>query len=244
MNHERFLILCPTRDRPDQAIELYNNIKAHSLNSEICFIVDNDQIALYKDLRTFDCIVEYVPHESMAFAINSVSVKYAKRYKYIGFLGDDHRIRTRGWDLILLSEFQIEKDIGIFYCNDLNQKQNLPTQVVMSSVLIQTMKGIVPIDGIRHLYIDNFWKKVGEDLGILRYFDDVIIEHMHFSVGKNKEDELYKKNNSSERYLEDSNTFHSYIQNEYQGLLFTLQESLKKHELRTLRKYKSNPLFI
>jgi len=66
---------------------------------------------------------------------------------------------------------------------------------------------------MKHLYLDNFWRDMGQELGSLRYLDDVIIEHMHFLIGKSEQDAGYAEVNSSEigrhdqlAYLEYTNT--------------------------------------
>ena len=46
--------------------------------------------------------------------------------------------------------------------------------------------------GLEHFYIDNFYRDTGYALGILNYFEDVILEHMHPSAGKAIIDDTYR----------------------------------------------------
>ena len=77
---------------------------------------------------------------------------------------------------------------------------------------------------MKHLYLDNFWKKLGEDLGSLTYLEDVIIEHMHPVAGKAEWDEGYVAVNAQEVYSADALAYRNYIQSEaYEVLLKKLR---------------------
>ena len=67
---------------------------------------------------------------------------------------------------------------------------------------------------MKHLYLDNFWKDIGNELGSLVYRDDVIIEHMHPFAGKSESDEGYVEVNSSELYKHDQKAFQIYSETE------------------------------
>ena len=56
---------------------------------------------------------------------------------------------------------------------------------------------------MRHLYLDNFWKHLGEQTGGLRYLGDVVIEHLHPVAGKAPWDHRYAAVNASARDTED-----------------------------------------
>jgi hypothetical protein len=78
---------------------------------------------------------------------------------------------------------------------------------------------------MKHLYLDNFWKALGEDLGNLAYLPQVIIEHLHPVAGKAEWDEGYRAVNAQEVYSFDRLMFDNYIKSEdYQVLLKTLRQ--------------------
>jgi hypothetical protein len=154
----------------------------------------------------------------MAYPINKAASAIAKKgeYKYFAFLGDDHRPRTAGWDSLLIQAMQ--KRPSMAYGNDLLQKERLPTMIAMTSDIVKALDGMVP-PKMKHLYLDNFWKKLGEDLGALTYLDHVIVEHMHPSAGKAEWDEGYKEVNASEIYSFDALAYKNYIESEAYELL-------------------------
>jgi hypothetical protein len=154
----------------------------------------------------------------MAYPINKAANAIAKQNKYdfFAFLGDDHRPRTAEWDLQLMAAMQRQPSMA--YGNDLLQGKRLPTMIVMTSDIVKALGGMVP-PNMKHLYLDNFWKKLGEDLGALTYLDDVIVEHMHPVAGKAEWDEGYKEVNAQEVYSFDALAYQNYIQSEaYEAL--------------------------
>ena len=76
------------------------------------------------------------------------------------------------------------------YGNDLLQGKKLPTAILMSSVIIQKLGYMAP-PTLRHQWSDLFWLDLGQKLGTLTYFPNIIIEHLHHSVGKSSTDQTY-----------------------------------------------------
>jgi radical SAM superfamily enzyme YgiQ (UPF0313 family) len=112
----------------------------------------------------------------------------------------------------------------VAYGNDLLQSENLPTAVMLSKAIVSALGGMVP-PKLRHLYLDNFWKRLGEDLGNLVYVPQVIIEHCHPLAGKAEWDEGYRLVNAREMYSFDALVYDNYIKSEdYQVLLRDLSK--------------------
>jgi hypothetical protein len=77
---------------------------------------------------------------------------------------------------------------------------------------------------MRHLYLDNFWLRLGNDLDAIAYLDDVIVEHMHPVAGKAAMDEGYATVNAKEVYLADKIAYDNYVaSNQYKTLLDKLK---------------------
>jgi hypothetical protein len=132
-------------------------------------------------------------------------------------LGDDQRPRSLYWDI----DFTIVLDqgVGIVYGNDLFQGENLPTAVAMHGTIVQELNGMAP-DAFLHLYIDDFWKRLGLDIGALTYLPETIIEHMHPAVGKAEMDQGYFDVNTVEAYDAGRTIFDKYINSdEYRNLV-------------------------
>ena len=216
------LVILPTRDRPDNAERCINALKEHSVLSDFCIAIDDDQADLYP--RLDDVIYEVNPRLRMNGTLNLVANKYADKYETIFFLGDDHLVQTPNWDEYL-SKAIAHKGYGLAYGNDLLQGVNLATAVMMSTNLIKPVGYMAPPKLI-HLYMDNYWMILGQRLGTLWYFDNVIIEHLHPVAGKTSWDEQYMEANSNEVGNADRQELHRYMEEEFAGELEKITKAL------------------
>ena len=202
----RNLLIVPTRNRPESALELLQEFKKTAVMSDIVFGLDDDDVSEYSAE-----VLEHAernPRLRMGGTLNLLANKYADQYDYLSFMGDDHRPRTQSWDLRLAN--MIDQGPGLAYGNDLLQGANLPTAVMMSAEIVEAIGYMVP-PVLVHLYMDNFWKDLGAALGNLAYRDDVIIEHMHYLAGKSQIDEGYKEVNHVSVYQKDAEAYGKYV---------------------------------
>lgn len=194
---EGLITLVPTRNRVENALELLEVFydKSTEDSSGLLFVVGTEDPRL-------DEYLEYIPENHLLIfrdrglvkALNYAAPLYWDEYEAIGFMGDDHRPRTTGWDSAYLDELR-ELGSGYVYGNDLLMGERIPTQVAISSTIIKAL-GFFGPPRFWHLYVDNTWKDMGTGLGRIKYLPGVVVEHMHFTNGKSKEDSGYKHVNS------------------------------------------------
>jgi len=143
----------------------------------------------------------------------AVDLQNASRHDigYYGFIGDDHRFRTPGWDARIESLLN-EQGGGFAYGNDTN-RNDIPTQVFVSSSVVKAL-GYFGLRGCRHLYLDDAWRVLGDGADCLFYFPDVIIEHMHPTSNKGAWDANYERVNSAEMYSHDRAVFAAWLEAE------------------------------
>jgi glycosyltransferase involved in cell wall biosynthesis len=202
-----FAVIVPTRNRPHNIPPLIEAMKATmAIDTKLILSVDDDdwKLADYQALKLPDWVsLEVGPRMRLGPALNHHAVRIADQFDVIGFLGDDNRPRTIGWDWRICDEIQPG---GIVYCNDLIQRWKLPTAVFLDSLIVRTL-GYFSAPGVVHLYIDDAWKILGERLGRLRYLGDVVVEHCHPLVGTAEPDEGYAEVNSPDRWSTDGPAF-------------------------------------
>jgi hypothetical protein len=122
----------------------------------------------------------------------------------VGFAGDDHRPRTRGWARAYLDA--LRAGAGIVHGDDGYQHENLPTEWAMRGDIVRALGRMIPAP-VAHLYCDNSIRDLGRATGLLRYLPDVSIEHMHPAAGKATSDEQYERVNGSEQYRADRRAY-------------------------------------
>jgi len=217
-------ILVPSRNRPQNIVELMDSLEKTKTESDLIVIVDDDDVMFDSYLATnADIFMVERRGKGMAKPLNFVSNHLKDKYRHFAFLGDDHRPRTEHWDLEFINHLD-ELETGLVYGNDLLQGEHLATAVGMSGNIVKVLGGMTPPNMI-HLYLDNFWMKLGNDLGALRYLPNVVIEHLHPIAGKAEWDEGYRAVNAKDVYSADEVEFWKYIQSDaYRYLLEELRD--------------------
>ena len=93
------LVIIPARGRPKAAQEAFAALKEHSTISDFMIGLDDDDAHNYPEIE--GVIREVNPRLKMNGTLNLLVNKYHDKYETISFLGDDHRVRTPGWDATL-----------------------------------------------------------------------------------------------------------------------------------------------
>jgi hypothetical protein len=224
------LVLVPSRGRPTNALELLTEFEATKKfkHTTCLFVVDEDdpELDAYLELLPSGNIEINESIGSMVRALNAAATLHSAIgvYNYIGFFGDDHRPRTKGWDKIFVTKLD-RRGGGFAYGNDLYQGANLPTQVVMSSSIISALGWMAP-PVLKHLWVDNAWRSLGSATGRLFYFPEVVIEHLHPFAGKAAMDMGYQRVNSSEMIDHDKAAFARWMANGFAKDVETLKRIL------------------
>lgn len=211
------VVIVPSRGRPEAAVELAESFaETCSLNTQPVFAIDVDDPAsdgYYEVSRRGLGFVVVSATTSMVDALNARATGFAGLGPELapfalGFQGDDHRPRSRGWDKRYLDELR-SLGSGFVYGDDLLQGPNLPTQVAMTSDIVRALGWMAP-PFLRHMYVDNSWKVLGEAIGRIRYLPDVVVEHMHPVAGKSEWTEGHIRVNDGAIYAADHAAFEAW----------------------------------
>lgn len=216
------LTIVPTRGRPKAAAELLAAYRDASVQSDtsILFAVDDDD----PELRGYYDLIENLPDgfpmmlgprlrmgPTLNLWAERAATTWSGRYDIIGFMGDDHRPRTPGWDARVSDA--LRPTPGVAYGNDLIQGPSLPTAVFVSAQVIRRLGYIAP-PGLTHLYLDNFWLELGHATTLL-YLGDVVFEHLHPIAGKAEWDAGYIEVNSGGTQEHDRLEFERYMREDW-----------------------------
>lgn len=207
------VVIVPSRGRPHAAIELAEAFSDTGSTARLVFAVDDDDPTRSQYLQALDgygtTTVHYGPAPSnMVKALNAAAALHANETFALGFMGDDHRPRTPEWDRLYVEALR-ELATGIVYGNDLLQGERIPTQVAMTADIVRAVGHMAP-PPLTHLFVDNYWRDLGEAAGCLRYLPDVVVEHMHPIAGKADWDEGHVRVNQQAMYQRDGSVYRSY----------------------------------
>ena len=208
-------IIVPSRHRPHNIKELQQSLIDTETMSRLFVVVDEDDenIRDYYDLENnFTEVLTFERgRKGMADPLNNAARQLVtdERWEYFIFVGDDHRPRTLQWDKVWRTNLD-DLVTGLVYGDDLFQREQLPTAIGMTRSIVEELNGMIP-EGFAHLYLDNFWLRLGQDLNAIRYLPETVIEHLHPVTGKSEWDDSYLETNSSESYSADLQAFRIYI---------------------------------
>jgi hypothetical protein len=169
--------------------------------TEVVFILDEDDPERDKYVARNGSRAAYVvappTDRGMVGALNWAFREMDRRKKLgfsVGFMGDDHRPRSHGWDQRYLEALR-SMGTGFVYGNDLFQGEKMPTQVAMSTDIPTSLGWMCPPQ-FEHLSVDVIWKDLGEGINRIQYLEDVVVEHMHPLAGKARYDRSYRQVNN------------------------------------------------
>lgn len=219
------VMIVPSRGRPHAVADLSaaftGTVQADGTRLVLAVDLDDPDLDRYRqavaDAADGRITVAAVAGGRMSAALNETAVAVAAdpAVEAVGFMGDDHRPRTPGWDVAYLAALR-ELRAGIVYGDDGLQHEALPTQCAMSASIVRTLGWMCP-PVLRHLWIDNFWLDLGTRAGCLRYLPDVLVEHMHPYVGKAEMDEGYVRVNALEMIDADRGAYEVYAAEQLVG---------------------------
>lgn len=209
------LIIVPTRSRPEnvpRVVEAWAETDAFD-DARLTFVVDADDPKI--DAYSSAIQGARIQHpgaigrktapswQPLVPKLNFVAVDYAGHGEHfaLGFAGDDHLPRTKGWARRYVETLR-EVRTGIVFCDD-GYRQDIPTQWAMTADIVRAIGRMVPAP-VEHLYCDDAVGALGSAAGVLRYLPDVLIEHMNpYAGGKAPMDAQYARVNGNEQYRRD-----------------------------------------
>lgn len=188
----RDLLICvPSRGRPERFAQMAHAALALSeADTRIAVATDRDDpsAASYQGSERID--LWQGARQTVSAWTNTVALAELGNYRAFCSMSDDHVPRTQGWDRLLLEAIGKMGGTGIAYGDDLLQGENLPTCWVVSADIVEAL-GWLALPVVRHFWMDNAAKALGEAAGCLAYVPQAVIEHCHPGAGKAAFDETY-----------------------------------------------------
>jgi len=167
-------------------------------------------VGVDEDDNTYDRLIEKNPYSFIwertkpspfLPTLNKLAIKYAKEYKYIGYISDDLAFNTSGWETLIINKLNELGKNGIIWVNDGHCPVNLANKIYphncgipfMNSSIINRLGYMCPLK-LHSAMADGYWGNLVMKMPNSSYFfKDIIIEHRHFSFNlRNKDETSYK----------------------------------------------------
>lgn len=205
-------IITPTRGRPERLERMiYQATLLAHMELEFFVGIDDDDESDYQPLldKVFAngvrIYVQRLPRMSLSMWTNHLverALETDGSPAYVASLGDDHAVRTAGWDAKLIGAIERMQGPGFAYGNDLLQGVSLPTAWVSSAAVVREL-GWMMLPSCEHMYVDNAILSLGRAADRIAYVPGVTIEHEHPAAGKAKTDASYAESSTQARFEAD-----------------------------------------
>jgi hypothetical protein len=200
------LVAVPSRGRPQNIARLYEAMQVTCrADTQLLVGLDDDDPAGEYYPTGPDYEVRGGLRQVVAW-LNALVVPRTGDYRAVGHIGDDNLPRTPGWDVKMLEA--LEKTPFAFG-NDLYPREpgSLCCHLFCRSNVVDAL-GYLGYPKLKHMFVDPIWMEWGKAAGIT-YLHEVIIEHMHYTVGKAVLDTTYAQ--ASAPWLKDEAVYNAYL---------------------------------
>lgn len=202
------IVIVPSRGRPQRAALMAASVKRTATGPVRVIVgVDPDDPKLDDYRRKVPDLLILPERLYYSGVLNAVAREVWDGDEILGAFGDDVLFRTRGWDAMVTKTLSTP---GIAFPNDLAHGAGWPTAVFMSATIARAL-GYLALPRCRHQYVDNAWKTLGDELGVLRYMPDVVCEHLHPAYKKADMDATYHEVYGPHAPI-DNAAFHSWLE--------------------------------
>ena len=199
-SNKEISIIIPSRGRPQKLTEMMNSVlnfaSAPKLIEFVLYIDEDDK----SNYEMFDNKAIIIKGKRTYMGImNNLCIQQASG-KVIILCNDDVIVRTKKWDDIIYENIKLYADsIFLLYPNDLNKGSKLCSFPVFSKKFYLRYPGLFPENykgTLIDLHIMDIFIQLKE-LGInrIKYLDNVVFEHLHYTTGKSSFDKTYSDRN-------------------------------------------------
>ena len=202
--------LLSTRGRPKEAQETIDACMDAGMTSRGVVYVD-ETVRMYRNLKLPK---NWTAHpepkwRSLQGSMSWCFETYPDATQY-GWLADDTRPRTRGWDKRLE---RLAGDWRLVYCRDLWMSENagmreqlrngrdLSSGLCWGGNLVRTV-GWWALPGVKQAGIDTAWTEIVRPFNLHRYAHSITVEHLNWRTKKRKYDDVDSWERDGDNYIE------------------------------------------
>ena len=204
------LVLCPSYKRPQQAREVLATFNAtRTADSYLMFAIGIKDSKAYEDLP----IIVY-PEWPMVARSNRACAALSGAYDYVGWIADDNRFETEGWDAQVIAALEATVRGGVVYGNDVVSPGSKPSHVFMDALIPRAL-GWFLHPQLKSTFFDDVWEQIGRGLGTLRYLPDVRVNH------------LYVEKDNSLDFQHDMDVYQTWLRHDLDADLARIRRALR-----------------
>ena len=219
----KIAILVPSRERMNRRLTMLMSIltSVKDINNvNVYFGVDEDDPTreiIKKVAAAVPCVkIVDIKNEGKFIGLGKMwnLCVSASNEEIISMIGDDMVFLTPGWDEMLIEEFKTAKlDLihGV-HCNDGYHGEKLAVNFFCHRRYAELMNGKFMREEFKINWIDQWLHQVFQSVGRLKYRGDIMIEHRHWVLGKDKRDKVADRMATADKDKISDKLWHDLVQ--------------------------------
>lgn len=186
---EKILWIVPSRNRPKKLKRFIESfLKCTTGHADLLIGLDSDDHSCDHLIKRYPQLMWEINDPvkgSFLKVLNSMALKYAEQYQWLGFNEDDGIFKSPGYEEQFISKLKTLGKNGLVYADDLIRKRKLIYFPVMDASIVKRLGFFVP-PSLQCMYADNFWRDMAHHLKSFHYFPELVIQHLHYTREKNE----------------------------------------------------------
>lgn len=189
----KLAILLPTKGRPQGLKTFLESFDTNQTGyADVFPIIDEDELDLYGEQDNL--IVSKAGSYLVTKLNGALSDERLKNYDYVSFQADDIVIHTKGFDKMIIDEFN-NSSWQILHFEDLLHHGKLANHWTLRMRLVKEF-GFIILPVLIHMFGDNFWTTIGNETNSIKFMPEIVFEHRHFMTRKATIDDTYKRSDA------------------------------------------------
>ena len=199
----KIAILVPTRERMNNRLTL--------LFSILTTVSNINNITIYYGVDKDDPTLETIKKVATAIpALKIIEIENNKEFlglgklwniltresteEIISMIGDDMVFKTPNWDIEIINEFKNgpSDNIQAVHCNDDYHGANLAVNIFCHRKYAEVLDGFMR-EEFKINWVDQWMHQLFNSFNRLKYRGDIMIDHRHWVIGKNKHDKTAER---------------------------------------------------
>ena len=219
----KIAILVPSRERMNRRLTMLMSIltSVKDINNvNVYFGVDEDDPTrdiIKKVAAAIPCVkIVDIKNEGKFIGLGKMwnLCVAASNEEIISMIGDDMVFLTPGWDEMLIEEFKTAKSdlIHGVHCNDGYHGEKLAVNFFCHRRYAELMNGKFMREEFKINWIDQWLHQVFQSVGRLKYRGDIMVEHRHWVLGKDKRDKVADRMATADKDKISDKLWHDLVQ--------------------------------
>ncbi len=236
------LVLLPTLNRTKLLKNFIESYRTTNSIVEVKVLIDSADWLANND--AYEAIRDTLSDTNISFVDTGTAVQMGDKIRsvwtavkpmklnWVCLLNDDHQCITPEWDkktdALIDGTNMVSTNDGFW-----NFGINVVGLTAWSMPLLEAAGFPIYPRNMKHMFIDNTWKAIGESTGCWHETMKINIAHNHAYIGKMEQDDTFKKVNDMVKIKYDQKEFEHFMEQDFKDVCMRIMALREVHNLKS-----------